>query len=148
MTRIIAAFAVLSTLLSGCTHNNGDIGPWFGIWTLTSIEADGAPIADYVPNSIFWKFQSTVINITQLLDHHDCRDTFGTWRQAGDSQLELNFTHSDDTLHPGTELYAPPEILHLPSDICTLHIVRFTDKHIILTYISTDGVTYKYTLVK
>ena len=33
--------------MSGCTHNNGDIGPWFGTWQVTGIDADGAPLAEY-----------------------------------------------------------------------------------------------------
>ena len=27
--------------LSSCTHNNGDIGPYFGTWKMLSIEVDG-----------------------------------------------------------------------------------------------------------
>ena len=27
--------------LSSCTHNNGDIGPYFGTWKLLSINVDG-----------------------------------------------------------------------------------------------------------
>ena len=50
--RIIAA--VVMTAISGsCTHNNGDIGPWFGEWKLTSIEIDGSPDAAYKANT-FW----------------------------------------------------------------------------------------------
>lgn len=148
IAHIAASVILLMISITGCTRNNGDIGPWFGIWTLNSIEADGTPVPDYEPNTIFWKFQSTVINITQLLECHDYHDTFGTWRQIDDSLLELNFTHSNDGQQPGTGLYAPPEEMHLPSEICKLHIVRFTGKSLVLTYISAEEITYTYTLSK
>ena len=30
----LALVAIMMAVVSGCTHNNGDIGPLFGSWTL------------------------------------------------------------------------------------------------------------------
>ena len=35
-------FVALCVLINvGCTHNNGNIGPLFGLWHVTSIKVDG-----------------------------------------------------------------------------------------------------------
>lgn len=33
----LALVAIMMAVVSGCTHNNGDIGPLFGSWTLQEI---------------------------------------------------------------------------------------------------------------
>ena len=44
-------FVVLS--FCGCTHNNGDIGPWFGQWKVERIDKDGMPDPDYCRVVVF-----------------------------------------------------------------------------------------------
>ncbi len=43
-------------LMTGCTHNDGDIGPWFGTWQLENVMIDDKPEEDY-HHDIFWQFQ-------------------------------------------------------------------------------------------
>lgn len=143
----IILLAMILLTATGCTRNNGDIGPWFGAWTLTSIESDGTPAQDYVPSTITWKFQSTVICMVQLNPYHDYIESFGTWRQISDTRLELNFSHSDSERPSGTDIYAPPPATHLPSDVSLLEIVSISSKRIVLAYTSPDdGTVYTYTL--
>jgi hypothetical protein len=139
---------LLMLTFAGCTQNNGDIGAWFGAWTLNSIEADGETDTDYTPNSVTWKFQSTVISMIQLYDYHQTTTSFGTWKRLSDSQLELNFGHSDGELENNSEMYIPAKSTHLPTGISVLNIVKFTDKHLTLTYTANTGITYTYTLSK
>lgn len=60
--------------------------------------------------------------------------------------LELNFSYSDD--EPGHEPgYRAPAALHLVSDgITRLHIDRFKNHRMVLSYIGADDVTYTYYL--
>ena len=132
---------------TACTRNNGDIGPWFGAWTMTSIKAYGIPVTDYSTSTITWKFQSTVINMIQINPHHEYINSFGTWRQISDNQLELNFSHSDLERPSGTDVYAPLPATHLPASVSLLDIVSFSSKRIVLEYSSpADGIVYTYTL--
>ena len=57
-THIIMALLAL-VALSGCSHNNGDIGLWFGLWHLDTVEIDGEPDADYDGN-FYFMFQNKV----------------------------------------------------------------------------------------
>jgi hypothetical protein len=133
---------------AGCTQNNGDIGAWFGAWTINSIEADGAPDTDYTPNSVTWKFQSTVISMIELYDYHQTSTSFGTWKQLSDSQLELNFGHGDADSDTNLGVYYPAKSTHLPIGVSVLNIVKFSGKHLTLTYTADTGITYTYTLSK
>ena len=139
-------FVLIMTRLTGCTHNNGDIGPWYGAWTLTSVQIDGNTDPDYKPCTIIWKFQSTVINMTEIGPVHEVKDYFGTWRQLSDTTLELNFTHSDNDSPSGTDLYVPAAATHLPAAVTVLQIKKFTSKHIVLTYTDPEGIVYTYFL--
>ena len=57
------AVSVLACLaMTGCTHNDGDIGEWFGEWHLQSIEIDGAADADY-DGDVLWKFQNNIVDM-------------------------------------------------------------------------------------
>ena len=146
---IILPIAMLVwSLMSGCTHNNGDIGPWFGAWMLNAIEVDGQPSDEYPRDTQVWKFQSTVINVSQIYPHHYMYDSFGSWEQLSATKLELNFGHYDNATLPGEERYEPPVYTHLPKGAAILDIVTLTDKKMVLTYLANDGVTYTYRLSK
>lgn len=149
LLRLAAVVATLVALATACTQNNGYIGNWFGAWTMTSIEADGTPLADYDSGSLTWKFQSTVVNMTLVEPYHVAIDYFGTWQKLSDTQLELNFTHRDYRTPSGTDYYSPPTITHLPAAISVLQIRQFTSKRLVLEYTDpTDGVTYTYRLAR
>ncbi len=138
---------VLQLGLSGCTHNNGDIGPWFGAWVLDSIEIDGQPDDTYGRN-IFWSFQNEVIKISVQHPYGGVSDHFGTWAEEGKT-LQLNFTHTDAASSSYPERYCLPAGLHLPSKgIIDLNIVSLSGSHIVLTYTPDDGTRVQYTLSK
>lgn len=147
--RIIAA--VVMTAISGsCTHNNGDIGPWFGEWKLTSIEIDGTPDAAYKGN-IFWAFQTSVIEMIQVEpvtpDVSDYGQRWGTWSQE-ENTLTLNFTHHDDNAAEGSGKYTPYPATHLPGGVSKLGIIKLSGSEIKLSYTANDGKTYTYSLKK
>lgn len=129
-------FALVLTLLAGCTHNNGDIGPLFGKWKVTAIEADGTAQPDYRGN-VFWSFQSHTVEVTAVFDHHERYDGFGCWSMAGD-ELILSFPDSDRQ---------PPEQAALPSE-CTMTVLRLNSKNAVFRYLLPEGGSLTYTLTK
>lgn len=143
---LIIAVAVIF-LMTGCTHNNGDIGPYFGTWKLTGIEVDGKPDETYSGN-IFWQFQSTVFCMRQVNAHHDTDIRWGSWEETADGMLVLNFTHHDDEHPVGSSLYSPLPATGLASAVNYLKIDRKSSSHLTLTYLSDGGPAYCYYLRK
>lgn len=144
----LMAVSVLACLaMTGCTHNDGDIGEWFGEWHLQSIEIDGVADADY-DGDVLWKFQNNIVDMVIVEKNgHSREERFGTWT-AGDSTLTLDFSHSDDLNAPGTGKYAPPAQTLLPSGVTGLKILKLTSQEIMLQYEPASGEKIVYTLRK
>lgn len=141
---ITAAIAMIHT---GCTHNNGDIGPWFGTWHLDSVTIDGKTDGEYQGN-IFWCFQSDVIRMVVVDDAtHTRSDHWGTWSED-DNQLFLKYTYSDDTYKPGQGVYSPAHGIGLASGVTALTITSGPGSGLKLTHTLTTGETYTYVLSK
>lgn len=142
---IIAAF--LAVLACGCTHNNGDIGQWYGQWKLESIEADGVPVAEYEGN-MFWAFQNNVLNLDMVQDEglsHLMR--WATWSQDGKTLL-IDFRHYDGYSPTTDNDYHPFPILRMEKDaVNTLAIETLTSRRLVLKYDAGDKL-YTYRLRK
>lgn len=121
-------------IATGCTHNNGDIGPLFGKWKLSEIAIDNKAYTEYSGN-IFWSFQSSVICMTKVGQHNSYAESYGSWQQSGDI-LTLRFP--DEVYPPFAELK-----LQRNSD---LQIIRLSGDEMILSYITTEGsdIIYKF----
>ena len=60
------------TLLTACTTNNGDIGIWYGTWSLERMTVDGTDVP--VNDGNGWTnfaFQNNVVLITRTTPLHD-----------------------------------------------------------------------------
>lgn len=154
---LLPAFLLLiAGVFSGCTRNNGDVGPWFGMWQLLTVETDGVPDKDYQGN-IFWNFQNDVFSmnwrstgaaeLTRI-------QVWGTWSER-DNNLYLDFTHSEDRYPAsgtgdGFNIYRPYEQTHLPyGEVSALKIVKMKGSDMVLTYEPDAGeVVYTYILKK
>lgn len=134
--------ATITSLVStSCTHNNGDIGDWFGSWRIESISIDGDPDPEYTRPCVIWKFQNAATEI--LMPDFDNHTTIGptatgTWHEE-DGYLTVDFTY---------DLGTPPAITHLPAR-ARLKIIRLSGRIIELEYSSADdGRNYIYKLNK
>ena len=128
---------VLAIVAAACTHNNGDIGPWFGAWKVEAITVDGAPKADYGGN-LFFEFQSTVVKMCLVGDHHSTTNVMGNWDEDG-GVLHLNFP---DPRHQ------PIAVTSLPAD-CRLSVKWSGSRHMTLSWTSPDtGQTTVFSLKK
>jgi len=123
----------LMLLLSGCTSNNGDIGPLFGKWKLRSIDYDGVtPPGPYADN-IFWNFQNDVVSIQLVEPYSEAWSIYGNWHLADDT-LSLDFTDQGES---------PAPVLMLP-DVSRLQVLKITGSEMTLLYRPTEdtGITY------
>lgn len=124
--------AVVQFSFSSCTHNNGDIGPLFGRWTVTECVVDGQrQDVDCVID-----FQSHIVRVTRLGEHGDTDYSLGTWTlDEPQRQLTLDFTHDDDA-HSGQ--YTLPTYLGLTTPVTTFTITTFTAHSLNLSSPSTE----------
>lgn len=130
-------YCILSVIaFSSCTHNNGDIGPWFGIWHVENIEIDGQNMTDY-KGDYFVLFQTNVVSIIQRVDYNDAGQSFGQW-QAEAGTLTIDFPDSN-------VLYC-----NLPG--MTEHnqftVEKLSSSRITLALVDINGHTYRYLLKK
>lgn len=119
---------VMTAVLMGesCSRNNGDIGVWFGLWKVESIEVDGEPAADYDGN-VFFQFQGKVFNMRKITEHHVYTDCFGNWEEKGET---LKLTFPDDRYVPFSETRMGAE--------CTLSIEKKSGSEIEMSFVQ-DG---------
>lgn len=147
MKKYISILTLTATLLmmASCSHNNGDIGPWFGQWKLIEIKVDG--VTDYSYNgNIFWSFQTHVFQMKEVIgDISPVSDTrWGTWEENG-GELLLNFTymnseHKEIYYDPLTATFLPPH------EISRLKILKRPGSEMELSYTSPDGKLITYFL--
>ena len=72
---------LLALIMGACTHNNGDIGNWFGTWHVASITIDGNEVA--ADGDFFFQFQNTIFRVVQVKPHEQMVESFGTWENDG-----------------------------------------------------------------
>lgn len=141
MKKVYYIFAILMCVmvLSSCTHNNGDIGNYFGTWKLQEIAIDGEKDTAYEGN-VFWKFQNQVISMVRVNEVlHSTSESFGTWSEVDSNVLILDFSHSDDNHVQGSSFYSPLPETYLPKGQSQLSIVSQTSTQMHLSYLDADG---------
>ena len=135
-TLLYISLLTVVLVLGSCTHNHGDIGIWFGTWHVESITADGAPVA--VVGDYFFQFQSKVFRVSQVGDHEQLVESFGTWNDSESGKMVIDFPDPDVFYiqMPGLEAHNAFTIVHSTSHEVTLE--KVTD----------DGTNYTYHLKK
>ncbi len=97
---------VATVLLSACTHNNGDIGIWFGTWHVSKIArvVDGEPVQGYEGHH-FMQFQSGVVRVVATDSLHNFEQSFGMWDDKTEGLLHVYFPDDDQFVctMPGIE---------------------------------------------
>lgn len=92
----MAIAAVVALVAAGCTHNNGDIGRWFGLWKVENITVNGSNDSNYTGN-IFFAFQNTTFEQKQVHADQGVTQMIGEWREEGDM---LTITFPFDRYYP------------------------------------------------
>lgn len=137
-SRLILPLAIIIALATiGCTRNNGNIGPVFGLWKLTSIETSGCTVPMDYEGNIFWGFQNSVIMMTKELPYHQEIRIYG------------NFTRNDDRIaidFPDNNMAVFPE-LGLPR-LASLNVIKLSGSEMILEYHPSPVATIEYRFKK
>ena len=128
-------------VLDSCTRNHGDIGPWFGTWHVESITASGSIYQDIVPVTVegdyFFQFQSKVFRVSQVTDHEQTVESFGTWDENGD-KMTIDFP--DESVFyivmPGLEAHN------------NFTVTTTSSRDVTFTKTDNTGVIYTYRLKK
>lgn len=145
MTHSLKIFVLLLAMLLGaCTHNDGDIGPLFGSWSLDEVEG---PLDLPEGKATVMEFQNNLVEFI-LSDgaYIPFQKRFGTWVREGDI-MTFDFTHYSDGEKPGHGAFAAPEWLGFPENsIFTVYIERLDSGHFTFVYTLADGqtITYKF----
>lgn len=130
-------------------QNNGDIGDFYGTWSVSELTVDGEPDSEFAQDSTFFNFQNNIISVERLLDEYgDLERYVGTWSEVGNSLL-LDFTHYDNDHAPGQGIYHAPEWLYLPENsIAELEFIERKSRSMTLRYITDEGKEIVYALKK
>ena len=140
-TLLYISLLMVVLALGSCTRNHGDIGPWFGTWHVESITAQGGIYQYIVPVEVegdyFFQFQSKVFRVSQVKEHNQLVESFGTWEENGD---KMTITFPDPDVFyvemPGLESYNDFTVTNISS------------KEVTFTKSDITGVTYSYHLKK
>ena len=96
LQHILIALLTLVGLCS-CTHNDGDIGIWFGTWQVEQIIRDGEKVPDTYYNPaiapLYFQFQGDMVTVRHTGALHDERVDYGTWVE-GEGTLDISFPDS------------------------------------------------------
>ena len=147
MKRLIIYYllTIFSLAFLPSCQNNGDIGPWYGMWKLTSLTINGEEDPAYDGN-VFWKFQTGVVQMIRY--YNNAGTCTGTWKEKSGT-LELTYVYSDDANVEASKKYSTLDGMHLPATgVIPLEIVKRPSSKMVLKYRSEEGVTYVYTFKK
>lgn len=153
MTKNILKYLMLlplALLLGSCTHNDGNIGPWFGTWGMTAMTVDGVPYGTTDRGQTLWEFQSHLVRISRIDAHQTFTGySWGTWEER-DGHLLLDFTHPDNSTPEGDqgEYRAPDWLLMPPGQVIDLAITDNRSRIKSLKYTDPDGKIIIYTIKK
>ena len=64
-----------------CTHNGGDVSPWWGTWHVESVEAQGKPVTT-IAGDFFFQFQGEVVRLSWRNDRYDSAESYGNWSEG------------------------------------------------------------------
>ena len=142
----ILYIALLLLTTTACTHNDGDIGPWFGTWHVEEITIDGTALAGY-SGEYFFQFQSSVFCFRAVEGEmsEDWYCSYGHWSEdTGASTLTITFPDQD-------EIMTVTELTAIGFDLTgtnVMHIDGRGSSTMTLTMTNTAGHRCVYTLKK
>lgn len=134
---LIASFVVAMLVFASCTRNHGDIGIWFGTWHVDQITASGTPVN--VDGDYFFQFQNKVFRVSNVGDHEQVEESYGTWDESEDG-LKMTVSFSDPTVFyiymPGLETNN------------AFTVTRTSSSDVTFTKTDAEGTLYTYHLRK
>lgn len=140
-------FILLCLSLGACTQSDGHLGPLFGSWVLNEASADGQAMNLPEDSETFWSFQNSVIRVIYTAPG-TATTSYGSFANNGNT-LELDFDNHDNNTPAGSSVYKAPTWMGFPErGVFVLSIERLDSKNMKLSWLSAEGVEYKYTFSK
>ena len=141
VSHIILALLALAAL-NGCSRNNGDIGLWFGLWHLDTVEVDGKPDAAY-DGQFYFLFQNKVFCVRHVDEvFHQNLESYAEWQESDDGKtIIINFV--DNRFSPRVDDQLPDIYL---STVTTMKVVTLNTTTMTLSRTSDSGTTITYHL--
>lgn len=137
----ILIFALIVFVGQSCTRNDGDIGPIWGMWRVSSMEINGAEVEDY-SGTLYFCFQSSV-HVQKYINEetHGKTEGYASWKYVGDDIL-VNFSGVKEGGH------IPLAISGMQVGDNLVEVLYFKDDKMNLRYETPEGVVYTYYLIK
>ena len=132
-------FVALCVLINvGCTHNNGNIGPLFGLWHATSIKVDGTVDEKY-DDCLYFAFQSSVFSLTHVDEEkHEQQISYASWSYQGkDVLLEFSESH-----------YSPLRGYGFEKGLNLMKIESDKGDEMVFSLVNSDDIKYEYAVEK
>ena len=136
---ISSIFVLLALMMTrtGCTHNGGDIGIWFGTWSVDRYFIDGQQ-QQLDPNGLgtayYIQFQRSVICVRYTDALHNGGESYGSWVESDDgTSMTIDFDPSNY------------DVRLLPQN-ATYSITRSDHRHVSLRTTDSGGREHEYDL--
>lgn len=139
-------FGIVALLSTSCTHNNGNIGFWFGTWQCSEITVDGKTDVNYSGN-MFFKFQTNVCDILIVSTHNDFTQYFAEFKPQDNGTIILDCSHTAGTDDFQDYDFEIPDGLPFVKGENIIKYNKTSNRKVLLTF-ENDGKTYIYTLKK
>lgn len=136
---ITSLFVLLALMMagSGCTRNGGDIGIWFGTWSVDSYTIDGQQQQldpDGMGTAYYVQFQRSVVCLRHTDALHNGGESYGTWNESDDgTTMTIAFDPSN---------YDVP----LMPQQATYSLTRSDDRHVVMRTTGPDGRVHEYAI--
>jgi len=129
--------------LSACTHNDGDIGTWFGTWQVEDISCASTDCTGYTSDcqNYYFQFQGDICTVRYVSPMHDEEVDYGTWSE-GDGTLDIDFPDSNVAY-----FHVFANLLNLESSPQHLHFTINSSTSTEVTLAYTDATGNNWTLL-
>lgn len=140
---IIITTALL--VISGCTQNNGYIGPIFGSWSLMGISQNGSPLS--LEDKTVFSFQNEIVQVEKVAEPpHSSLFRFGNFH-IDHNILTLQF--QDRPTANDSHIFLTPTWLYFPQDGLPIKFkVEFHGNNKMQWTIDNGPWKYTYTFIK
>lgn len=132
--------------LCSCTQNDGDIGPLFGLWSLSGFSEDDMQAPEVICEGHSLRFQSDLVQYIENLPYHDSRMFMGMWQIHEDS-LVMRFPDSER--QPGApikvsdaETFTAIDFPIMP--VVTFKIITMSATVLDISFTTSDGKEQRY----
>lgn len=146
MNKLLTLFLLLLMLAgTGCTQNNGYIGPVFGSWSLIGISEDGIPLA--LTDETVFSFQNEVVQVQLIKSEFERVLRYGNF-SISDDVMTMTFLTRLEPGQDGYEFLMPMWLYFPVGEMPLMFEVKKLKGNSMELAIDNGGKTYTYVFSK